>query len=186
MVKHMKIETDRLIIKPYKKENLMECFQLMQNKELFTYLNMHVMSLEEYKGLFYWIISCYDVGFDEDFKYSFNITLKESGAHIGWCGIGGSDYDHHQKEIYFLIGREYWGNGYAKEATKALLAYGFDTMGLNKIVATVNPKNIASKKVIENMGLRYQHVSEGFPKEFAHYNGELFYSLTKEEYLKIK
>ena len=51
-VKEMRIETDRLIIRPYKEDDLMECFQLMQDKNLFHYLDMNVMTLEEYKGLF--------------------------------------------------------------------------------------------------------------------------------------
>lgn len=83
------------------------------------------MALEEYTQLFNWLINSYNVGFDGDFKYSFNIILKESGVHIGWVGIGGSDFDHSIKEIYWLIGNIYQNNGYATEAAKALLEYGF-------------------------------------------------------------
>ena len=184
-VKDMKIETERLMIRPYVKEDLEDCFKLMQNKELFKYLDMEVMSYEEYKGLFSWLIDSYEVGFDENFKYSFNIILKESGKHIGWCGIGASNCGLKQKEIYFLIGREYWGRGYAKEATAALLDYGFNVIGLNEIVAIHKPENIASKKVIENMGLKFKCFIEGLPKELEFFNGEPFYSLTKEEYTKI-
>lgn len=43
----------------------------------------------------------YNKDFHEDFKYSFNITLKENGVHIGWCGIGRIDYDIQHKEIYY-------------------------------------------------------------------------------------
>jgi len=184
-VKDMKIETDRLIIRPYNEDDLMECFQLMQDKELFTYLDMDVMSLDEYKGLFYWLIDSYNKGFDEDFKYSFNITLKESGKHIGWCGVGGSNYDHEQKEIYYLIGEKHWGNGYAKEATVALRDYCFQTIGLNEIIALCKPNNIPSKKLIKNMGFTYRYKIEGLLKEFDFYNGELYFLLTKEEYTKI-
>ncbi|HBI72161.1 MAG TPA: N-acetyltransferase, partial [Lachnospiraceae bacterium] len=92
-IKDLRIETDRLVIRPYKEEDLMECYRLMQDESLFNYLDMEVMSLDEYKRLFHWLIGSYDKGFDEDFKYSFNITLKESGVHIGWCGIGGLVYD---------------------------------------------------------------------------------------------
>jgi len=74
-VKEMRIETVRLVIKPYKEENLVECFKLMQNRELFKYLDMDVMPSEDYKGLFNWLIDSYELGFNEDFKYSFNITL---------------------------------------------------------------------------------------------------------------
>ncbi len=184
-IKNMQIETERLIIRPYREEDLMECFQLMQNKELFQYLDMDVMSIDEYKDLFYWLIDSYNTGFNEDFKYSFNITLKKNGTHIGWCGVGGINYDHNQKEIYYLIGRQHWGNGYAKEAARALLDYCFTTMGLNEIAALCKPDNIASKKVIENMGFKYRYKLEGLPKKFDFYNGELYHLLTKEEYTDI-
>lgn len=184
-VKEMRIETERLVIKPYKEEDLEECFKLMQNKELFKYVDMNVMSHEDYKGLFKWLMDCYEVDFDEDFKYSFNITLKESGTHIGWCGIGGIEFDHNQKEIFYLIGREYWGKGYAKEASVALLDYGFNVMGVKEIVGLCKQENIASKKVLENMGLKFRFMVEGLPEEFDFYNGEPFYSLTKKEYLQL-
>lgn len=163
----------------------MECFQLMQDKELFRYLNMEVMNFEEYKELFNWLILSYNKDFHEDFKYSFNITLKENGVHIGWCGIGRLDYDIKRKEIYYLIGRKYWENGYAKEATMAVLNYAFNTIGLNEVVALCKSENIASKKVIENMGLKYQYMVKGLPEEFGFYNGASYFSLTKDEYLQI-
>ena len=178
-LKNMWIETDRLIIRPYKESDLEECFTLMQDDELFKHNDMDVMSFEDYEILFKWLIKSYDKGFDEDFKYSFNIILKETGAHIGWCGLGYLDYDHEQKELYYLIGKDYWGQGYAKEATKALLKYGFNTIGLNEIVALCKKENIASRKVIENMGLRFDYVVEGLPKEYDFYNGQLFFSLNK-------
>ncbi|MCJ7691165.1 MAG: GNAT family N-acetyltransferase [Clostridiaceae bacterium] len=182
-VKEMRIETERLLIKLYKEEDLDESFKLMQNKELFEYLDKDVMSYEDYSGLFSWLIDSYEVGFDEDFKYSFNITLKESGTHIGVCGIGGVKFEQKQKEIFYLIGREYWGKGYAKEASVALLDYGFNVMGVKEIVGLCKPENIASKKVLENMGLKFRYMLEGLPEEFDFYNDEPFYSLTKEEYL---
>ncbi len=186
MIKNMRIETKRLIIRPYIKNDLEECFQLMQNEELFNYLDMHVMPFDEYKKLFSWLIGCYNVNFDKDFKYSFNIILKETGKHIGWCGIGGLCFDHALKEIYYLIGRDYWGNGYAGEASKAMLDFGFNKMNLEEIVAVVKPENIASKKVIEKLGLRYQYTIKGLSKEFDWNNGELFYSLKRCDYLQVE
>lgn len=185
-IKDMRIETERLIIRPYKEDDLPQCFELMQDKELFNYLDMDVLSYEEYKGLFEWLIDSYNKGFDEDFKYSFNITLKKTDIHIGWCGVGGSNYDHEQKEIYYLIGSKYQGKGYAKEATVALLKYCFETIGLSEIIALCKEENIASKKVIEHMGFKYQYRLECLAEEFEYYNGEPYYLFTKEQYLKRK
>jgi [ribosomal protein S5]-alanine N-acetyltransferase len=183
-VKEMLIETERLVIRPYKKEDLEECFKLMQNHELFKYLDMEVMSFEEYNNLFDWLIDCYEVEFNKDFKYSFNIILKENGKHIGWCGIGGVEFDHQQKEIYYLIGRDYWGKGYAKEASAALLDYGFNIIGLKEIIGLCQPENIASKKVLENIGLKFRGYVQGLSKEFDFYNDEYLYSIKRDEYLQ--
>jgi len=88
----MRLETERLVIQPYTESDLIESFELMQNPELFTYLHMDVMTLEEYKGLFRWLIDSYNTPFDQPFKYSFAIRSKETGAFVGWCGIGFLDF----------------------------------------------------------------------------------------------
>lgn len=147
---------------------------------------MDVMTYDEYKDLFYWIIDCYATGYHDDFKYSFSITLKENGRHIGWCGIGGSNYDHNIKEIYYLIERKNWGKGYAKESSTALLDYSFRVMGLKEVAGLCRPENIASQKVIENMGMKVRYKIEGLPEEHDFYNGEYFRSITREEYFALK
>lgn len=134
MVKSLRLETKRLIIRPYQQEDLMECYELMNHEDLLKYLDMHVMDLDEYKELFNWLIDSYETGFDGDYKYSFNITLKETGKHIGWVGIGGVAYDHSVKEIFWLIGEEYQNKGYATEAATALLEYGFKVIGEKEIM----------------------------------------------------
>lgn len=182
--KDMMLDTERLVIRPYIKDDLIECFNLMQDKELFKYINMDVMNIDEYKGLFSWLIDSYEVGFHEDFKYSFNITLKESGKHIGWCGVGVLDFDFSKKEIFYLIGKEHWGKGYAKEAIKALVDFCFNTIGLEEIVAVCKPENIASRRIIEGAGLKFQYIVEGLDGELSFYNGEPFFSLNRDEYLR--
>lgn len=184
-VKEMRIETDRLIIRPYIEDDLLESFQLMQSKELFKYLDMDVMTFEEYKGLFTWLISSYENHYDGNFKYSFAIFLKETGTFIGWCGVGDSDcYDYYpDKEIYYLIGQEYWKNGYATEAMTSLIDYCFNKMNLKRLIAFARPENMASNKVIQKLGFKFQHFVTGLPEKLAFYNGDPYYSLTKEEYL---
>jgi len=158
----------------------MDCFHLMQNADLFKYMDMGVMSLEEYTRLFKWLISSYDTSFDGDFKYSFNVILKETGAHIGWVGVGGLDIDHSIKEVFWLIGKEHWSHGYASEAASALLDYVFSVIGLDEVVAISKPENIASKKVIEHIGLNFQKIITESPDAF--YNGDHCYSLSRAEW----
>ena len=183
MIIDMRLETQRLIIRPYIEDDFMESFQLMQDEELFKYKEMRVMTLEEYKGLFKWVLKSYNVGFDENFAYSFTIILKETGMQIGWVGLGKLVTDIAKTEIFYLTGIKYQNQGYATEASKAILEYGFNTIGLNEIVGVCMKENIASKRVMEKMGLKFRYIQEGLSKEYERCNGDPFYSLTKDEYL---
>jgi ribosomal-protein-alanine N-acetyltransferase len=179
MIKDMKIETNRLLIRAYHENDLLEAFQLMQNKELFEHLPMEVMSFEEYKRLFNWLRDCYEKSYkDKWFKYSFVITDKNTGRQLGWCGVGSLDFNHNLKEIFYLIGRPYWGMGYASEAIKGLLEYCKNTLEIEEISAVVKPGNKASKRIIEKLEFNYEYTISGLSDEYDFYNGELFYTKT--------
>jgi ribosomal-protein-alanine N-acetyltransferase len=170
-----------LIIRAYQENDLHEAFELMHEKDLFEYLPMEVMSFDEYKDLFAWLIRCYDVGHENEwFKYSFNSINKKDDKHIGWCGVGSLDYDHSDREVFYLIGKPYWGNGFATEAVSGLIKYCFDTMNLTRLSAVVKPNNIPSKAVLEKLGFTFQSVVTGLSEEHGFYNGELYYTLNKE------
>jgi ribosomal-protein-alanine N-acetyltransferase len=67
--------------------------------------------------------------------------------------------DDRQARIGYTIARKYWGQGYAREAVRALVLYAFRSFSLHRIFASVDPLNIASVRVLE---------SSGFTKE-AHF-----------------
>jgi ribosomal-protein-alanine N-acetyltransferase len=110
---------------------------------------------------------------------------KEENKLIGWCGFGPLEFEPSEIEIYYGLSRDYWGKGFATEAAKALLDYGFGLIGLDKIVAIVMPENIASKKVIEKMGMIYQKQVKNLTVKYKTFEGDYYYSLTKEEYNNI-
>lgn len=178
----MCLETERLVIRPYIESDLLESFELMQNPELFTYLHMGVLSFEQYQRLFRWLMDSYNTPFDQPFKYSFAIRHKETGAFLGWCGVGVLDFSLSDKELYYLIGRDYWGNGYATEAATALTVYAFDVIGLDRLYAKADPRNEASVNIIGKLGFAFDHVLEGLTGDDEDCNGEWMYVLTKEQF----
>ncbi|WP_238327969.1 GNAT family N-acetyltransferase [Paenibacillus gorillae] len=171
----MRLETERLIIRPYVERDLMASFQLMQDPELFTYMHMGVLSFEDYKGLFHWLLSSYETPFDQPFKYSFAIIDKVTGDFIGWCGVGVMDFSVPDNELYYLIGRQYWGNGYATEAAAALTAYAFEEMGLGRLIAKADSRNVASLRVFEKLGFTFDRVLTGLSGDDEECNGEHLY-----------
>lgn len=86
--------------------------------------------------------------------YQFAVILKEEDRLIGACDIHLSEPPHQEASIGYCLNRHYWGNGYATEATRRLLAFGFDELQLHRIFATCDPQNKGSVRVLEKAGMR--------------------------------
>ncbi|MFC7547479.1 GNAT family N-acetyltransferase [Plantactinospora sp. GCM10030261] len=72
---------------------------------------------------------------------------------IGHCGLQRMA-DEDEVELGYYLGRAAWGQGYATEAARACLAYGFDHCGLPSVVAVVRHDNTASRGVLRKVGMR--------------------------------
>ena len=74
---------------------------------------------------------------------------------IGWAGL---QYlpELEVTEVGFLLDRSWWGKGYATEAARAALQFGFEDFKLKQIIALVHPENLASQRVIEKLGMMYE------------------------------
>ena len=79
----------------------------------------------------------------------------ESGECIGQIAYFLVDQTGSWGEIEYAIGTAYQGKGYATEATKAVIDYGFKNIGFHKVQICVRPSNIKSKRVIEKCGFEY-------------------------------
>jgi len=85
----------------------------------------------------------------------FAIALKETDRLIGGIGLDGNTGDgSDEPALGYWLGRPFWGNGYGREAVKAVIDYGFRTLGLKTIRAYTDPGNTASQKVLLHCGLK--------------------------------
>jgi RimJ/RimL family protein N-acetyltransferase len=80
---------------------------------------------------------------------------KATGQLVGACGLkhleGGPEI-----EVGYHLARHAWGKGYATEGTRACLRHGFGCLRLERIVGIVDPDNLASRHVLEKIGLTYE------------------------------
>lgn len=112
---------------------------------------------------------------------NFAITLRETAELIGVCGIGIAAA-HDRGEFGYWIGRPYWGNGYATEAARALVAHAFGDLGLNRLQAGAFTHNPASIRVLEKVGLREEGVRRQLLKRFGEYGDVVLFGLLREDY----
>ncbi|UCH01702.1 MAG: GNAT family N-acetyltransferase [Candidatus Bathyarchaeota archaeon] len=111
-------------------------------------------------------------------RHSFGLWAvfqKRKPSLMGRCGLNRID-ETSEVEIDFLLAKQFWGKGYATEAAQAVLEYGFTILHLSRIIALAKIENIASRKVMEKIGMRY--------RKNARYWGILcaYYDITKADY----
>jgi len=82
------------------------------------------------------------------------IVTPQDGHVVGWNGLRYLP-ELDETEVAYLLSRQVWGKGYASEAARAALRFGFQTAGLEKIIGLVHRDNIASISVLEKCGLRF-------------------------------
>jgi ribosomal-protein-alanine N-acetyltransferase len=77
---------------------------------------------------------------------------------IGYCGLFFfPDIDGQAEvEIGYRLARSTWGKGYATEAAQAVCDYAFTTLGIKRLIAMIDPSNVASIRVAENIGMQYE------------------------------
>ena len=84
------------------------------------------------------------------------VEIPGEASLIGVVGLSTVAYDAHftpAVEVAWRLARAQWGRGYATEAARAALDYGFDTLGLAEIVAVTVPANLRSRRVMERLGM---------------------------------
>jgi ribosomal-protein-alanine N-acetyltransferase len=90
-------------------------------------------------------------------KHGFGIwamTDKQTNTLLGRCGLN-LITETSEVEVDFVVAPKNWGRGFATEAAKAALEYGFTVLGLKRIIALAKPDNIASRRVIEKIGMHF-------------------------------
>ena len=102
--------------------------------------------------------------------FQFALQERQTGAFVGDCGLRIMEHDQRLAQIGYTVERRFWNRGLATEAVTALTAYAFDSFPLHRITGSVDPRNIASCRVLEKAGfVKEAHFrkSEWFKGEWA-------------------
>lgn len=144
------IESERLVIRPFKDEDRDAYLAFMTDSEATRYLLFtDDQRTEEGAGaLLDAVRGSYAT---EDPIFAYAIALKDD-TFIGSCGLselGGPE----RLECYYSLSPAHWGRGYATEATAALLRYCFEHDGVEEVWAYMSPDNPNSAGVAERVGM---------------------------------
>lgn len=149
------VESARLLYRELVPSDDVYLFELDSNPEVHRYLgNNPVTSIEQVRDAIANIRGQYErngIG-------RMAVILKETGEFIGWAGLKLEDHRNGHDKFYdvgYRFIQRFWGNGYATEATKFFVNYGFTILKLPKINGSAMAGNIGSCKALQNAGLKY-------------------------------
>jgi [ribosomal protein S5]-alanine N-acetyltransferase len=166
------LTTPRLTLRPLRDEDAEPLFAIWSDTEAMRYFSFAAMtSLDQAKDR----IARKRRTAAEGHDLICVITLQATGEVIGDCALFRADEQCMRAEIGFSLQRAYWRNGYMGEAVSALIEHAFGTVRLRRLEADIDPRNIASGRLLERMGfvreglLRARWVVDGEVSDSALY-----------------
>jgi RimJ/RimL family protein N-acetyltransferase len=94
---------------------------------------------------------------------------KATGRILGDCGLILVEWKGPEVELAYRFGQDSWGKGIATEAAAACLRYGFETSGLDEIIAVTAPEHRGSRRVMEKIELQFVGTATYFGRELVKY-----------------
>ena len=179
---YREIETERLHLRPVTLEDAPAMFEYASDETVTRYTFPTNQSLEETRNNIALFYLASPLG-------RWGIELKENGKFIGTIDLLDLDLSLKKGSIGYVLNKDYWNQGLATEATKAVIALAFEQLGMNKLIAVHDQGNPASGRVMAKSGMKYSH-EEPYAMLDLHEEGRMVtrvhYVLTKEEYLAEK
>jgi len=174
------IETSRLYLRPFKYNDDNDMLKYwISDPQIQSRLSEPIYSTkEEVKELLTKYISSYE----KDDYYRWVIVEKESFACIGQIAIFLVNTINHWGEIEYCIGSEFQKKGFATEATKAIIDFGFNHVCFHKIQVCHKENNAASKGLIQKCGFTYEGTLRDYFYMDGKYVSRCFYSMLRSEW----
>jgi ribosomal-protein-alanine N-acetyltransferase len=148
------LETQRLLLRRFVKDDLDSLFALYRDPDVIRYIPDAPRTYEETKEELEWFMN----GHPKFPELGLWATIhKETGRFIGRCGLLPWTIDGRQEvEVAFALSKAYWGQGLATEVAQALVHYGFENVGRSRLICLIEPQNQASIRVATKIGMTFE------------------------------
>lgn len=131
-----------------------------------------------------WIAS-HQEAFVDGRRVSLAITLLHDEALIGAISLM-LDGNNRRAELGYWVGRPFWSQGYATEAARTMLDFGFEGLGLNRIFAHHMADNPASGRVLSHIGMEREGLLRQHILKWDEFKDVVLFGLTRERFRAIR
>ena len=143
--------TDRLILRRWRPEDLGPFAEMNADLEVMKHMQRTLTTAESDA-----FAQRIEDEFDELGFGLWAVEVRSGASFIGFVGLHRVPFDAAftpAVEVGWRLARQYWGNGYATEAARAAVEFGYRSAGLDEVVSFTTPGNVASWKVMERLGM---------------------------------
>lgn len=159
------IKTKRLILRAFEENDAEPLYHILAQEDVLRYFpNPAPPSKEKTIGLVRKQLEQW-----EQYGYAWwAVTLPSNPDLLGWCGLQFLP-ETGETEVGYLLGKPWWGKGYATEAASASIGFAFNDLDMEQIIALVHPENQASIHVIEKIGMHFVDATQYFGMDVFRY-----------------
>ena len=173
--------TERLLLRPFEQDDLASLHAIHSDEHVVRWLLNDVRSLEETQAILDRKIASSTLGGEGDWL-SAAVALRQSGELVGDVSFHWTSEPYAQGEVGFVFATAHHGKGYATEAARPMLDFAFGALQLHRVVGRLEPRNVASERVLEKLGMRREahFVENEWVK--GEWQSELVYAILAREW----
>jgi ribosomal-protein-alanine N-acetyltransferase len=153
-VPSLSLTTDRLVLRDFVMSDWQRVHRYASDPEVVKFMDWGPNTVNETKDFVRMAITLQKDTPRRHFDLAVVTNLEN--CLIGGCGIYITSPHNREAFIGYCLSRDSWGQGYATEAAKRLISFGFTQLKLHRIFATCDPLNLASAKVLEKCGMKLE------------------------------
>ncbi len=175
------LHTERLILRQLDKKDSLDMYEYSCLEEVTRYL---LWSPHENKNYTYRYLCQVQGYYKNGGYYDWAVVERATDKMIGTCGFANIDSDNNRGEIGYVLNPDFWGRGYAPEAVRAVLDYGFTYLGIHRAEAKYMVGNDRSRRVMEKCGMTFEGIQKDLMLVKGEYRDIGICSVIKEDFYK--
>ena len=171
-----RLQTERLLLRSFELSDVDDVFEYSSDPEFHRYFNRPLPYTYSCAAQYV----ARQVLLDWSVRPHFAIVIDNKV--IGGTGLRVNGQDQ-VGELGYAIARTHWGQGIATEASSAVMDWGFRTLGLHKVFARADLRNVGSWRVMEKLGMTREGVLRSHVRLRDEYSDDVYYGILRDEWL---
>jgi len=161
------LETERLLLRKWNDDDAAQVADIYAKPEVMEFIPGGVWSTDRTARA---IARMRELDIEHGYGF-YPVVVKNLGRVIGHCGLGLLEQTP-EIEVAYILNSPYWGQGYASEAARAIIAHAFSRLNISRIVAVAFPENVRSIAVMRSVGMTPIGLVHHFGAELVKYEAK--------------